>query len=336
MNFDDLIGNNSVKENLKKAISNSNLSNTMLFSGPDGIGKSLFAIELAAHLMHPETDIDPEALKKIKSNNHPDLHILEPEGKTSTHSISSIKNLIDEVFMAPFEAAAKVFIIKDASRMLKASANALLKTLEEPTLDSYIILISNRVEDIIPTIVSRCFRINFSSIEQKEIVSFLEKKFSFSEIDAIKLAKISAGSIGKASQLANHPDYLKKRDLLINILAKENITSYYELSDAISNLEETYTDSFSKDSLVTLQKEVDLLIEKIFYWFRDLHLLKMKGDEKYLFFSDKIDLLKKQNLEHLFPLDKLNILIDEIHESISRNIKLKYVLENFFLKINFI
>ncbi|MFA6118988.1 MAG: AAA family ATPase [Parachlamydiales bacterium] len=336
MNFDDLIGNDNIKENLKKAAVSNTLSNTLLFSGPDAIGKSLFAVTLATYLMNPEVDIDPDALKKIKNNSHPDLHILEPEGKTSLHSIASIKNLIEEVFMAPFEAQAKVFIIKDAHRMLKASANALLKTLEEPTFDSYIILVSSRSDEILPTIVSRCFRINFSNIQSEEIISFLQKTNSLSYEDASKIAKIADGSIGRAIELANHPDYLKKRNLLINILAKENISSYIELSDALAHLEDTYIQSFSKDSQITFQKEVDLLIEKIFYWFRDLHLLKTKGDEKLLFFSDKIELLRKQNLYNLPSLEKIIVLIDEVVDSLSRNIKLKHALENFFIKIKFI
>ena len=66
--------------------------------------------------------------------------------------------------MAPFEAKAKVFIIKDADRMLPPSANALLKTLEEPTYDSYIIMTTSNLDEILPTIASRCFKINFSSI----------------------------------------------------------------------------------------------------------------------------------------------------------------------------
>src|SRR3989304_6614260 len=135
MEFDDIIGNDLIKDKLKGSLENNTISNTILFSGPEAVGKSLFATVLAGRLMHPEEDIDPSALKKIQANNHPDLHIYEPEGKTSHHSIASIRNLVEQVFMAPFEAKAKIFIIKDAHRMLIPSANALLKTLEEPTLD---------------------------------------------------------------------------------------------------------------------------------------------------------------------------------------------------------
>ncbi len=336
MDFDDIIGNDSVKDKLNAALENNNISNTLLFSGPQAVGKSLFATVLACRLMHPEKDIDPIALKKIDSNNHPDLHIYEPEGKTSHHSIASIRNLVEQVYMAPFEAEAKIFIIKDAHRMLAPSANALLKTLEEPTLDSFIILISSNVEEILPTITSRCFRINFSAIKEEEIVNFLQKNYALSEDDAMKISRISNGSIGKAIELAKYPDYLKKREYFISILAKENISSFFELSEALAKLDDEYLQSFSKDNQTKYFNEIDLLLEKLLYWFRDLHLLKIKGDKKYLFFSDKIDLLEKQDIKNLIPLDKINFLVDEIKLALSRNIKLKYALENFFIKINFI
>jgi len=331
MNFDDLIGNEAIKKNLSQAIENNTISNALLFSGPDAIGKSQFARILAGYLMYPR-DININKLKKIKCNNHPDLYLLQPEGKTSLHSIESVRNLNEQVFMAPFEAKSKVFIIKDAHRMLKSSSNALLKTLEEPTLDSFIILITSKVEEILPTIVSRCFRFNFSSIKDEEIISFLQEKYFYEKKDALKLAKIANGSIGRAIELAKHSDYLTKRDLLIKILAKENISTYIDFSDALSSLEEMYAQKF-KENLA--HEEIDILIENILFWFRDLHLLKIKKDEKYIFFSDKLDLLKKQNLDNLVSLDALIKLIDEVKLALSRNIKLKHALENFFLKIDF-
>lgn len=336
MDFDDIIGNDSIKDKLKASLENNTISNTLLFSGPEAIGKSLFALVLASKLMHPEKDLDPSALKKIESSNHPDLHVFEPEGKTSQHSIASIRSLIEQVNMAPFEAQAKIFIVKDAHRMLHPSANALLKTLEEPTLDSFIILISSRVDEILPTITSRCFRYNFSAIKEEEIVNFLQKTYSLLKEDALKISRISNGSIGRAIELSKHPDFLKKREFFINILAKENIFSFFELSEALNKLEDEYLESFSKDNQAQYFNEVDLLLEKLLYWFRDLHLLKINGDEKLLFFSDKIELLKKQDLNNLPSLDKINKLVDEIKLALSRNIKLKYALENFFIKINFI
>ena len=71
MKFEDLIGNNDTKQKLKKAIDTNTISNTLLFAGPEGVGKSNFARVLACSLMHPEFDIDPIALKKIEECSCP-------------------------------------------------------------------------------------------------------------------------------------------------------------------------------------------------------------------------------------------------------------------------
>ena len=77
--FDKIIGNELIKQNLLKAIESNSLANTLLFSGPDGIGKSLFAKVIAAKVMYDK--IDHNNLKKIENNSHSDLHVIMPEGK---------------------------------------------------------------------------------------------------------------------------------------------------------------------------------------------------------------------------------------------------------------
>jgi DNA polymerase III delta prime subunit len=89
-------------------------------------------------------------------NNHPDVHLYRPEGRVHHHPIESMRQLIDEVIMPPFQACAKVFIIEEADRMLPVSSNALLKTLEEPPAQTYFFLLCQSVEALLPTIVSRC------------------------------------------------------------------------------------------------------------------------------------------------------------------------------------
>jgi DNA polymerase III delta prime subunit len=125
---------------LKKALTNEQLPNTLLFLG-DAVQD---AFDLAEHLLEG---------KKI------DLTHLLPDGKF--HPIESIRNAIAQSHITPFEAKNKVFIIESAEKMLPATANALLKTLEEPSLFSYWILITDHPSELLPTIVSRCTRVYF-------------------------------------------------------------------------------------------------------------------------------------------------------------------------------
>jgi DNA polymerase III subunit delta' len=337
MNFTKIIGNESVKGYLSKALQNNNLANTILFSGPDGIGKSLFAASLSLQLMYPD-GFDEIIEKKIDTNNHPDLHLYFPEGKTGMHSISSIRDMIDQVFMQPFEAKAKVFILYDAHRMLPSSANAVLKTLEEPTFDSYIILITSKSEDLLPTIVSRCNKVKFNYIAEDEISNFLQN-MGKSPSQSRYLAHLANGSIGRALELANFPNHKEKRNLLIDILSKNDINNYLDLSDAILKLESFYifNEKDVQGSVGALyQKEIEILFSQILMWYTDLHILKEQGDRKYLYFQENITTLLAQDLSKMPSLEELHLLLEDVKIAVERNIKLKTCLEYFFLKINLV
>lgn len=174
MKFSEILGNEPIKAYLERGIKTNSLHHTLLFCGPEGVGKVLFARALAHELLG-------------RSGDHPDLHLYYPEGKSGTHSIESLRGLIEEVRKPPFEAKRKVFIIERAERMQPAAANALLKTLEEPELDCVIILITHRPQELLPTLVSRCAQLNFEQTPnlaergraEQLFLDSLEKKIPF-------------------------------------------------------------------------------------------------------------------------------------------------------------
>ena len=122
------------------------LANTLLFTGSSQADLMEEALKFARALLGMKTS---------------DLFIYKLEGKF--HTIETMRSLIAEVNMAPFESPVKVFIIEDAERMLPPAANCLLKTLEEPTLHSYIVLLSTQPQQLLDTVVSRCRQTAFSS-----------------------------------------------------------------------------------------------------------------------------------------------------------------------------
>ncbi len=136
----------NVYEYLSKAVAENRLPAALLFSGP---GAKKTALELSAQLLGC-------SVGKLESNNHPDFHPLIPLGKSALHSIESIRIAIEQSHEAPFVGHSSVFLIESADRMQPAAANALLKTLEEPAKGSTWILLSDRPQDILPTILSRC------------------------------------------------------------------------------------------------------------------------------------------------------------------------------------
>lgn len=321
--FDDIIGNEKVKKYLKAAIENKRLSNTLLFSGQDGIGKMLFAKEVALHLMYEKLE--------NKKKFHPDLHILKPYGKMYLHLTDSIKNMIKDVFMQPLEAKRKVFIVQDANRMLPSVANSLLKTLEEPNLNSYIILITNQIEDILPTILSRCFHIKFFSLNEKEMKSVL-KKWGKTDKEILKIIALSKGSLSKAMEISSFVDLEEKTEILLKILLEKNI-SFFQLENYLKQLEELFGDLKNED-LEKYYKEIDLFFDYILMFYRDLYILKNNISKKYLFFVDKEDLLQKRRKEYFLPLEKVISILKETKSAFFLNTTLKTVLEELFFRLN--
>jgi DNA polymerase III subunit delta' len=342
--FSQIIGNNNIKSYLKKILTSDLLANTILFEGPDGVGKSIFAKQCASYLMRSPNDIDEFFSKKLEEENHPDLHVYRPEGKIGMHSIASIRELINQVFMLPFEARAKVFIIHDAERMLPTSANALLKTLEEPTLDSYIFLLTSRDEDILPTILSRCSKVKFSRVSDKDIVDLLVNKTKLTEAEAKNIAVISHGSVAHALELAQLEEHSIREQCLIKILAKDGIFSCFDLLEAISQLDGLYPkeEKNSKedvnrkdDTAVKWHKNVNVLFSQILMWYRDLHMIKILGrnNTASLFFENYRSLIEKQNLEDIPQLEHVHEVIEEAKVAVNRNIKFKTCMEQLFLSL---
>lgn len=142
-------------EEIKRAVSSHRVPHAMLFTGSGD--KLQFAKTLAIELL------GPESAHKVHADHHPDLHLCFPD-----HSIDKIRQCIQEMELPPYEACAKVFIIDKADQMSPISGNALLKTLEEPPPRSYLILLSDQPDQLLPTIRSRCRTYSFfPSAEQK-------------------------------------------------------------------------------------------------------------------------------------------------------------------------
>ena len=349
--LENIIGNEINKGYLRQMVAKKATHHSLLFAGPDGIGKSLFALGLAEEM--------------LGSKNHPDLHIYYPEGKVGMHTIQSMREFSEAVYMAPFQGLWKIFILHDAERMLPTSANALLKTFEEPSPDSIIILLSSQPATILPTILSRCRILHFQPLREEEVAKYCESHFKLGKDEAKRLALLSHGSIGQAECLLNGGND-KVRLLLLNFLAKDKILHYKELTEAIEEIslvlehskkqvEEKIQEQLYKglqDTLTavqkeTLQKEVDgavsirlktdagRLFEIILGWYRDIQLMLVNGDPKYLVHPDfEEEIEQALHRGHIISLEKVQQTIAESALALERSTSLALVLENLFLKLN--
>ncbi len=349
--FEHILGNDHIKESLRHMIESKSIANSLLFEGLDGIGKSLFAEALAKMIL--DTD----------NLNHPDLYIYRPEGKIGMHSIDSMRQFCEKVYLSPFQASWKVFIIHDAERMLPSAANALLKTFEEPSLDSVIILLSSQSSSLLPTVLSRCRTVRFHHIEKELIVGFLNSRFSLSEDEAKSIAMLSKGSIGEATRLAEEGGNTIRMQVLDYLSATQNsypflIRTAREICDLVEvakKQEETDVRGALLRGVETeltaaqqqnLDKEIDgavslrqagyaqSIFDVILSWHRDLHLLQIGGRRDLIMNEDRLVDLERCMQGKVLPLEKAFAAIKEAKLLLDRSTGLHIVLENLFLKIS--
>jgi len=151
-----VIGQDKVVRALKYSLDSETLTHAFLFVGPKGLGKINAARAVATQLMCPVGGCGScHICTRLENNTHPDFQVLEPEGD-GMYLVDQIRELSYQVNLAPAEAQRKIFVIRDVDLLKVSSANALLKTLEEPTESTIFILLSATKEAVLPTIRSRC------------------------------------------------------------------------------------------------------------------------------------------------------------------------------------
>ncbi|MEA1971488.1 MAG: DNA polymerase III subunit delta' [Thermodesulfobacteriota bacterium] len=315
MPFSDIYGQDKQISVLQSTMKRDRVPHAYLFHGIKGIGKRTAAKILAKALNCREKNDDscgrcPSCLK-IEHGNHPDVVFIEPEGVFI--KINKIRELQDQIRFRPFEGRKRIFVITDADRMNDASANALLKTLEEPNPSNILILTTSRVHKLPQTIISRCQKIRFNPVQPEVISSFLTDRMSMTEEPAWNIASSAGGSIGRAMEIRKNSSLDFKNDV-IKILSTARTVPMPLLFLA---------DNFGKDRDSALQR-LDILRG----WYRDMLVYRETHDVNKLIHRDIADATKKLS-ERMAKADILESIktISNTHSAIERNVNRQLMLE---------
>jgi len=197
MHFKDFIGNAKVVERLRTKLRESRFPHALIFSGPDGVGKRTCALMIAKALNCPESGPDDfcdrcNQCRKIDSAVHPDVLMIGLDEDAAEIKIAQVRDLLGTLGLRPLEGTHKIFIIDPADAMNPASANALLKGLEEPPEDSHFFLLSSSPQALLLTVRSRCQSYPFAPLTLEEM-----RRFGGEEL----ALRSSHGSIGTLKNL---------------------------------------------------------------------------------------------------------------------------------------
>ncbi|MBI4834926.1 MAG: DNA polymerase III subunit delta' [Planctomycetes bacterium] len=326
--FNNILGQEQPKALFGDIIKKRKLAHAYIFSGPEGVGKFLFAQELAkALLCEKGTGCGKcRSCLRTEHKNHPALNILSVPEKKKNIPIEAVRELEHEIALKPFEGRYKIFIINNAETLSEEATNAILKTLEEPPPYSLIILISSKPESLLPTILSRCHLIRFYPLPESALKGLLSKsiKGKLTEAELKILIALSGGSAGQALELYEKGFIPHRQKLIRGALQPSSALT----EDIIGFAKREKENEDIRTSIIRQLKIISLAL-------RDLMLLNLGiGDDKTIFNYDNIVSLNKA--KGLFPLRRVSKAIETIIQAeqyIRLNMNYNLVVTNTVINI---
>lgn len=322
MLYSQVAGQEETKKTLINSIKNNKVSHCYIFEGPKGIGKLNLAITFGQSIFCEIFNSEPcnqcRSCIKINTKNHPDFHIFNQDNDNIKRE--DVDLFLESINKKPYESHTKFYIFNDAEKMTQAAANALLKTLEEPSKDTVIILLTTNANLILPTIRSRSVILKFKKISKKTIKEYLINNYSsIKEMDADLASSYSQGILSKAINIINKEDAtINKREEVIKLFDKI-INNDKEIIYEVEN----YFDE-NKDN-------IDYIIELMMVWINDIILLS-NNLENLMINKD----LKKYALSHSKKMKKeedIILYLQWVIEAIKSNANYKLSIDNMLLKI---
>lgn len=232
--FENIIGNEKIKQELIETIGNKKVSHSYMFVGKSGIGKRLFARELAKGLLG---DFGKDIL------NYEDYKEIVPAEGKKIISVDQIREVIKEANELPTNSEKRVFVIDDADKMNVEAQNSILKTLEEPPEYVVIILIVTNENKMLETIKSRCNIIRFNSLKDEEIENYLKNNRELTNGRKNVEIRLLNGSLENIKDLEKMEENYDNLKTLVNCIKRKDITGafnngllLYENKNDIMNL----------------------------------------------------------------------------------------------------
>lgn len=283
-NFQDIIGQEQIKEHLQNALTAKKISHAYIINGEKSSGKEFIAKIFAMALQCERGESNPcqecHACKQALSDNQPDIIRVTHE-KPNTISVDDIRAQINnDVDIKPYSSPYKVYIVNEAEKMTVQAQNAILKTLEEPPEYAVILLLTTNVNSLLPTILSRCVVLNMKPVADFLVKKYLMEQLQVPDYKAEVCVAFARGNIGKAKLLASSEDFENVKSEALSLLKYIQDMELHEIIAAIKKINDYKLD-------------VNDYLDIMSIWYRDVLLFKATNDVNHLIFREEIQSIRK-------------------------------------------
>ncbi|AAK78281.1 DNA polymerase-3 subunit delta' [Clostridium acetobutylicum] len=288
MKFENIFGHEAVRKQFDELVKNKRFPHAIMLCGEDGIGKSIVAKEIAAKL-----------LNKTEIKEYADLIEWKILNDKKSISVDQVRKIIEEVNKKPYEGNNKLIVVHDMDYMTIQGQNAFLKTIEEPPLGVYIILLCQSQGRVLDTVRSRCQIYKLNRLDEHEMRKFISGTYNVTNEDEMRtLLAFSDGIPGKVDDFLNDKSLKEIRNMVINAILNIKKLNPKDIVDAANQLSE-----YKK-----LWREI---CNYFVLYIRDALVYKETGNKELLINLDKIEDIKK--IASQFSMKQLNRMVEAVN-----------------------
>lgn len=321
--FEEILGNEMVKDHFKKAIANHKISHAYILTGEAGMGRKSIANAFAMTLLCEKGGSEPcmtcHSCKQVMSGNHPDLIYVKHE-KPGSIGVDDVREQInDTIMIRPYSSYYKIYIVDEAEKMTVQAQNALLKTIEEPPSYAVIILITTNQEAFLPTILSRCVQMKLKPLKDFTIKSYLTQNLHILEKDADICAAFARGNLGKAIHLASSDEF---KELFQKVMVLVKNVKTMDISMLLDCIREMKEQNFDIGEVLDLMQ----------LWYRDVLMFKVTKDMNLLIFKDEYKMINETGEKVDYAgLEAILAAIDTARTRLNANVNMELAMELLLL-----
>lgn len=323
--FQDIIGQEQIKEHLQNALSTGKISHAYIINGEKSSGKEFIAKIFAMALQCEQEGVEPcnecRSCKQALSKNQPDIIYVSHE-KPNTISVDDIRAQVNnDVAIKPYSSKYKVYIINEAEKMTTQAQNAILKTLEEPPAYAVILLLVSNMNSLLPTILSRCVTLNMKPVRDELVRKFLMEELQVPDYKANVCVGFARGNVGKAKLLASSEEFENIKAEALSLLKYIKEMEMQEIVAAIKKINE-------------YKLEIQDYFDIIAIWYRDVLLFKATMDANQLIFRDEIQTLRKIAARCSYEgIEKVIQALSTAKKRLEANVNFDLLMELLLLEI---